>query len=164
MAGLLATLACGATSLAAQGHGHAAGHVHGDSAFHALEARGTPVMGVDQRTATHTFDDLPDGGRIALEAAPGDSAGVAGIRAHFAEIAMRFAAGDFTLPGLVHAEAVPGVDVLAARRARLRYERQELPRGAALRVRTSDPEALRALHRFLAYQRAEHRAGGRGPG
>ena len=34
----------------------------------------------------------------------------------------------------------------------------DLPRGAALRIRTSDPEAVAAVHRFLEYQRREHRA------
>jgi hypothetical protein len=30
-----------------------------------------------------------------------------------------------------------------------------------LRLRTTDPEALRAIHRFMAFQRDEHRAGGK---
>jgi hypothetical protein len=83
-----------------------------DSAFQALQQRGQTAMGVDQYTSLHHFDPLPDGGRIALERAATDSAGVATIRAHLQHIARAFAAGDFALPGLVHARTVPGTRVM----------------------------------------------------
>lgn len=38
-----------------------------DSAFAAVQSRGAAVMGVDQYTSAHVFEDLPDGGRIVLE-------------------------------------------------------------------------------------------------
>lgn len=140
----------------AQSHeGHAA--VHGDSAFRAMQARGKRIMGVDQYTSVHRFDALPDGGRIELQRDRDDSAGTAAIRDHMKEIARAFAAGDFAAPAAVHLEAVPGVDVMRARRRAVRYETVALPRGAALRIRTSDPVALDAVHRFLAYQRRQHR-------
>jgi hypothetical protein len=74
------------------------------------------------------------------------------------EIATRFAAGDFRLPGFVHAHAVPGTDVMAARRARITYAVEPLPRGAAVRIRSDDTAAVRAIHEFLAFQRQEHHA------
>lgn len=37
------------------------------------------------------------------------------------------------------------------------YEFVELPRGGEVRMRTSDEEALRAIHEFLAFQRSDHR-------
>jgi hypothetical protein len=49
---------------------------------------------------------------------------------------------------------------MAGRRAFIRYEPRDIPRGAELRIRTDDPEALRAVHRFLAFQRQEHHAAG----
>ena len=141
---------------AAQSHDSHAG-AHDDSAFRALQARGKRVMGVDQYTAVHRFDALPDGGRIELQRDRDDSAGVAAIRAHMRTIARAFAAGDFSAPATVHLETVPGVPVMRARRATLRYETTDLPRGAALRISTGDPQSVAAVHQFLAYQRREHR-------
>ncbi|HEU4699368.1 MAG TPA: hypothetical protein VFS40_09315 [Gemmatimonadales bacterium] len=140
---------------------HHGGMHAADSGFAALQARGQTAMGVDQYTSTHRFDDLPDGGRIELQRDPADTAGVRTIRAHLQTIARAFAAGDFTTPEFVHARAVPpGTDVMAARRDRIRYAFAPLPGGGAVRITTRDPEALRAVHAFLAFQRGDHRAGG----
>ena len=38
-----------------------------DTSFAAMQARGETVMGVDQYTSAHVFEDLPDGGRIILD-------------------------------------------------------------------------------------------------
>jgi hypothetical protein len=116
-------------------------------------------MGVDQYTSTHVFEPLPDGGRIALERNGEDRDGTQEIRRHMHEIASRFAAGDFALPGFVHARHVPGTDVMAARRSLIRYRVDTLPRGAELRIRSADPAVVRAVHEFLAFQRRDHHAG-----
>ena len=47
-----------------------------DTAFAAMQERGKMAMGVDQYTSTHAFDDLPDGGRIALVRDASDTLGV----------------------------------------------------------------------------------------
>ena len=161
VAALLLSLALASpTHLGAQSHsGHPA---HGDSAFRALQTRGRAVMGVDQYTSVHRFDALPDGGRIELLRDRDDSAGVAAIRAHLRTIARAFAAGDFAAPAAVHDEVVPGVKVMRARRAAIRYQALDRPRGAVLRIRTTDSLALAAVHRFLEYQRREHRTGASG--
>jgi hypothetical protein len=131
-----------------------------DSGFAALQERGAIYMGVDQSRAAHRFDALPDGGRIELQSTTGDSADVAAIRRHFGMIADQFAQGDFETPFAVHAEQVPGTAIMRERKDRIVYQRADLPRGAALRLRTQDPAALAAIHEFLAYQRREHRAPG----
>ena len=131
-----------------------------DSTFAALQARGALGMGVDQYTSTHTFEPLPDGGRITLRRNVEDSAGVEAIRMHLRSIADAFAAGDFATPGFVHAEQVPGTDVMTARRRAISYRTAPIANGGELIMTTSDPVALDAIHRFLAYQRREHRAGG----
>jgi hypothetical protein len=160
----LVLLVATATALRAQdpmaSHAGHAAHHHADSAFDSLQARGTRYMGVDQSASTHRFDTLPDGGRIELLSDRDDSAAVAAIRAHFREIARAFAQGDFTIPGLVHAGTVPGTDVMRARRDAIAYELRDLPRGAELRIHTTDAEARRAIARFMAFQRTEHHAGG----
>ncbi|HKP15010.1 MAG TPA: hypothetical protein VJT85_03070 [Gemmatimonadaceae bacterium] len=157
---VLSTLLTVPAPLAAQQHGD---HPHraapDDSAFRALQARGFLVMGVNQYTSVHRFDALPEGGRIELQRDRDDSAGTATIRAHLRAIARAFAAGDFAAPASVHAETVPGVIVMRARRAAIRYEVADLARGAELRIRSADPMAVEAIHRFLAYQRTEHHTG-----
>jgi hypothetical protein len=40
----------------------------------------------------------------------------------------------------------------------------ESRRTAELRIRTTDPEAIAAIHRFMAFQRSDHQAGGQTPG
>jgi hypothetical protein len=128
-----------------------------DSAFRELQARGKVAMGVDQYTSAHRFEQLPNGGRIELQREVDDSAGVAQIRKHLQEIAVAFRNGDFRIPGMVHAMAVPGTDVMAARRESIRYEFAPLPRGGEVRLVTSDPAATRAIHEFLAFQNQDHR-------
>jgi hypothetical protein len=135
-----------------------------DSAFSALQARGAHprAMGVDQYTSGHRFDALPDGGRIELQRQVDDSAGIAQIRSHLREIAAAFARGDFRTPAFVHMRPVPGTPVMAARRAAITYTVRDLPRGGEVRITTRDPEALAAVHAFVAFQRQDHRAGGAG--
>jgi hypothetical protein len=130
-----------------------------DSGFAAVQLRGRTAMGVDQYTSTHLFEPLPDGGRIELQRDVADSAGRAQILSHMEEIATAFAAGDFRVPGFVHARDVPGTRVMAANRSSISYRVESLPRGAALRLSTSDPATREAIHEFLAFQRTDHRAG-----
>ncbi|HWA15795.1 MAG TPA: hypothetical protein VG817_05140 [Gemmatimonadales bacterium] len=151
-AGLALVALAAAVSPAAAQHDHS----HGDNAFAALQQRGAVYMGVDQYTSVHEFEDLPDGGRIRLARDPGDSAGVATIRAHLQEIARAFTAGDFEIPMLVHDAHVPGTDVMASRHDRIEYTYQDVSGGGEIRIRTADPMALSAIRGFLAFQRDEH--------
>jgi len=128
-----------------------------DSGFAALQSRGQEAMGVDQYTSAHRFDPLPEGGRIELQRDTADSAGVETIRAHMRDIAERFSRGDFAIPGFVHAGDVPGTRVMAERKAQITYEARELPGGAEVRIRATDPAAVDAVHEFLAFQRRDHR-------
>lgn len=131
-----------------------------DTSFAAMQDRGKEAMGVDQYTSSHLFESLPDGGRIVLRRDVVDSAGVAAIRTHMRHIAERFAAGDFALPGFVHAQEVPGTRVMAERRAFIAYTADTLPLGGQVRIVTADSVALEAVHAFLEFQRHEHHAAG----
>lgn len=128
-----------------------------DSAYAAMQDRGR-IMGVDQYTSTHHFDDLPNGGRITLVRNVDDAAGTARIQQHLRSIAAAFKAGDFTSPMAVHRTDVPGTTVMAAKRAVIDYSVRTLPRGAELIIHTTDAAALHAIHEFLAFQRTEHHA------
>jgi hypothetical protein len=132
-----------------------------ESSFAALQRRGETAMGVNQYTSSHGFEALPDGGRIVLQQQTDDSAGTATIRAHMSTIAEQFRRGDFAVPGLVHAQGVPGTDVMASHRVRISYTADTLPRGGEVRITTADSAALAAVHQFLAFQRREHHAPGK---
>jgi hypothetical protein len=131
-----------------------------EAEFEALQARGQAAMGVNQYTSTHKFDALADGGRIELQRDANDPRDVATIRAHLREVMAAFKTGDFSTPGFVHAQEVPGTKVMAARKAHLAYVYADLPQGGEIRITTQDPEALRAVHEFMAFQRKDHRASG----
>jgi hypothetical protein len=131
-----------------------------DSGFAALQSRGKIVMGVDQYTSAHRFDDLPDGGRIELQRDSSDTAGVRTIREHLSGIARQFAAGDFQNPAFVHGGAVPGSAIMRAKRSAIRYRFHRLPGGGEVRITSHDGQAVAAIHQFLGYQRREHHATG----
>ena len=124
-----------------------------------MQSRGAHVMGVDQYTSAHVFEDLADGGRVVLERDDlSDSAAIATIRVHMREIAASFRAGDFTKPFQVHAQTVPGTAVLRDRRAAISYAPIDRPRGGEVRITSRDSTAVRAIHEFLAFQRDQHHA------
>ena len=131
-----------------------------DTSYARMQDRGKMAMGVDQHSSRHVFDDLPDGGRIELQADSADSTAIAAIRAHLSTVASAFQAGNFSTPEFVHSGTVPGTDVMAAKRSAIAYTFARLPRGGEVRISTQDVEALHAIHRFLAYQRQEHHAMG----
>jgi len=132
-----------------------------DRDFAAMQERGRAVMGVDQYTSAHVFEDLPDGGRVVLDRADGaDTSGVATIRLHMRAIAASFRAGDFTKPFQVHAQVVPGTAVMQARRAAITYDVVDRPQGGEVRLRSNDMVAIAAIHEFLAFQRTSHHAAG----
>ena len=149
----IALVSCGGMGESARGPS--------DPAFAAMQARGQAVMGVDQYASAHVFEDLGDGGRIILDADTfADSTGIVAIRQHMRVIASAFRAGDFARPFQVHAQVVPGTSVMAARHARITYDATDRPRGAEVRIRTTDRAAVAAIHEFLAFQRTAHHAAG----
>ena len=132
-----------------------------DTPFAGVQMRGALVMGVDQYTSTHVFEDLSDGGRIVLDRQdPGDSAGIRAIRTHMRTIAADFTAGNFSKPFQVHARAVPGTDVMRGRLSEITYTVIDRPAGAELRLRSRDSVAVNAIHEFLSFQRNDHHAAG----
>lgn len=127
--------------------------------FAAMQSRGAQVMGVDQYTSAHVFEDLPDGGRVVLDRAdPSDTAAITTIRAHMRDVEAAFHAGDFSKPFAVHAQTVPGTGTMTARRAAISYQAVDRPQGGEVRITSRDPAAIAAIHEFLAFQRNAHRA------
>jgi hypothetical protein len=72
---------------------------------------------------------------------------------------MLFADGRFDLPMLVHDVNVPGTGDLARLKAQVAYTYVETPAGGRVDIVTRHPDAVAAVHRFLAFQIADHRTG-----
>jgi hypothetical protein len=129
--------------------------------FAAMQERGEHVMGVDQYTSAHVFEDLPDGGRVVLDRDdPSDTVGIKAIRAHMRDIGGAFRAGDFAKPFAVHAQVVPGTAVMTATRDAISYEVIDRPKGGEVRMQSTDPAAIAAIHEFLEFQRQQHHVAG----
>jgi hypothetical protein len=124
----------------------------------AMDHRGHQAMGWDQSKATHTFAPSPDGGSIDVAANdPADTATVTAIRAHLAEIAKAFKAGDFDKPAFIHAQTPPGVEVMKRLKGEISYRYEETPKGGKVTITTTNAEAIGAVHDFLKFQQDEHK-------
>ena len=126
-----------------------------------MHARGAAVMGFDQHKTAHHFYLFEDGG--AIEIAVKDAADTVNrdaIRAHLPHIAMRFGAGNFEAPMLIHdTRTVPGMAGLVKLKEQIVYRFTETPNGGRVDITTTDPAALTAVHEFLRYQITEHQTG-----
>lgn len=121
------------------------------------------TMGMSHQTTNHSFRLFADGGAIELRANdPADQAAVTAIRTHIQEIADQFSKKDFSTPGFVHGYAPDGVEQMKKLHSSINYLYEEVSAGARIRIRSSNPEALAAIHEFLEFQVVEHRTGDRG--
>lgn len=115
------------------------------------------AMGFDQDKTIHHFPMTANGGSVEVEAKDAaDEASRSAVRMHLKHIAEAFAKGDFSKPLLTHGETPDGVADLQRLKSSIRYKYEDTPNGGAVRITTSDPAALKAVHAFLAYQQREH--------
>jgi len=122
--------------------------------------RGDQAMGFSQEKTTHHFRLFKDGGAIEVTAKdPKDTASRDEIRQHLSHITQMFAAGNFNVPMLIHATTPPGVPTMKDLRDQIRYVFQEMDSGARIRISTTNPQALAAIHSFLRFQIEEHETG-----
>lgn len=125
-----------------------------------MNKRGDKVMGFDHTKTTHHFGLLQGGGTIEVAANQAeDTASRDEIRKHLSHIAMMFAEGNFKAPILIHAQNPPGVDVMQRLKKEIEYKFEKTESGGRVRISTSNPEALNAIHEFLRFQIKEHNTG-----
>ena len=60
---------------------------------------------------------------------------------------------------LIHGQVPPGVPVLQALKAELKYSYEDIDRGGRVRIATQNTKALKAAHEFLRFQIADHQTG-----
>lgn len=126
----------------------------------AVNRRGAQAMGFSQTKTTHHFRLNADGGAIEVTANRAkDVTRRNQIRQHLQHIAQAFAAGDFSQPQHTHAQTPPGVTAMTELKAAIHYRYESLPRGGRVRLTTTNPAALIALHEFLRFQIADHQTG-----
>ena len=131
-----------------------------DMADEQMNKRGDHVMGFDHTKTTHHFLLQESGGSIEVTANSADDAESSGqIRMHLKHIAMMFAEGNFNAPMVIHDQTPPGAPVMKELKGEIKYDYEEIDRGAAVRISTKNPVALKAIHDFLRFQINEHKTG-----
>ncbi len=119
--------------------------------------RGPAVMPFDLARTTHAFHARGYGGiQTVVARDPLDSEQVRLVREHLQVEAARFATGDFSDPALLHGDRMPGLAELREAAGRLRVRYEDVPGGGRIRYSSSDPELVRALHRWFAAQTSDH--------
>jgi len=122
-----------------------------------VEQHGDEAMGFPHDKTTHHFRLYSDGGAIEVTVKDAkDSQNLQAIRIHLTHIVTMFANGDFSIPMFVHSQIPPGVTEMKDKRAVISYSFEELPDGGRIRIKTSDHDALNAIHDFLTFQIEDH--------
>jgi hypothetical protein len=122
-----------------------------------MNERGERAMGFSQGATTHHFRLLKDGGAIEVETNDArDMDTREQIRQHLAHIAASFTVGDFDVPMFIHDQVPPGVPVMKRLKEDINYEYENTERGARIRIKTANAEALAAVQDFLRFQITEH--------
>jgi hypothetical protein len=128
-----------------------------DQHSHELADRG---MGFSQEKTTHHFVLARDGGKIQVTAnSATDRATIDQVQSHLSHIARAFRAGDFAIPMLVHGRSPDGVPTMQKLKSQISYAYEGRPDGAAVVIRSRNPEAVAAVQQFLRFQIREHRTG-----
>jgi hypothetical protein len=119
--------------------------------------RGAQVMPFDLTKTHHVFEDTEDGGVQTVTANEvTDTLQVRLIREHLTLEASRFAHGGFDDPMAIHGMTMPGLAELKSGASRISVAYSELPAGAVIRYKASDPALVAALHRWFDAQRMDH--------
>jgi hypothetical protein len=125
-----------------------------------VEKHGDEAMGFPHDKTTHHFRLYSDGGAIEVTVNDTkDSKNMEAIRSHLTHIVTTFSNGEFSIPMFVHDQVPPGVPMMKEKRTEISYTFEELPGGGTVRIKTTNPDALKAIHDFLRFQIQDHRTG-----
>jgi hypothetical protein len=125
-----------------------------------VEKHGDQAMGFSHDKTTHHFRIYTDGGAIEVTVNEAkDDANIQAIRSHLKHIAGMFSDNNFSIPMFVHDQVPPGVPVMTEKQAEITYSYEELPAGGRVRIKTTNPDALKAVHDFLRFQIEDHHTG-----
>jgi hypothetical protein len=123
-----------------------------------VERGSAEVMPFDLNRTMHIFKPTSNGGLQTVIVHDGDPQQVALVRAHLRKEASAFARGDFADPAKIHGTKMPGLAQLRAGTTRITVGYAQVPNGASIRYKTSDPHLVAALHDWFAAQVQDHGA------
>jgi hypothetical protein len=125
-----------------------------------VEKHGDEAMGFPHDKTTHHFRLYSDGGAIEVTVNDTkDSQNMHAIRSHLTHIATMFSNGEFSIPMFIHDQVPPGVPVMKEKHTEISYGLEELLTGGRVRIKTTNPDALKAVHDFLRFQIEDHHTG-----
>jgi hypothetical protein len=125
-----------------------------------VEKHGDEAMGFPHDKTTHHFRLYSDGGAIEVTVNDSkDSENIQAIRSHLTHIVAMFSNGEFSIPMFVHDQVPPGVPVMKDKHAEISYKFEQLPAGARVRIKTTNPDVLKGIHAFLRFQIEDHHTG-----
>ena len=131
-----------------------------DHHFEEVNKHGDEAMGFSHMKSTHHFRLMAQGGSIEVQATdPKDTETRDQIRVHLQHIAKAFRAGDFSAPEYTHSRVPPGVAAMQGLKAEINYRYEALVGGGRVVIRTSNSQALEAIHQFLRFQITDHQTG-----
>ena len=73
------------------------------------------------------------------------------------DIQKEFSEGNFTKPLFIHAENVPGTDIMNLKRDLIEYRIDDMKNGASLILFSDDKVLTRAINQFMRFQAGEHK-------
>ena len=125
-----------------------------------VEKHGDEAMGFPHDKTTHHFRLYSDGGAVEVIVNDSkDSQNMQAIRSHLTHIVTMFSNGEFFIPMFVHDQVPPGVPVMKEKRTEISYTFEELATGGRVRIKTTNPDGLKAVHDFLRFQIEDHHTG-----
>jgi len=123
----------------------------------AMLERGNVAMGFNQSMIHHHFMATTTGGEIMIMSTNmSDAKTINEIRSHVRDIQYEFSQGNFTKPFYIHAQVVPGTDVMTAKKDLIQYSVKDIDGGSALILTTNDTELLNAIQQFMNFQSSQH--------
>ncbi|MDQ4074405.1 MAG: hypothetical protein M3162_08910, partial [Thermoproteota archaeon] len=124
----------------------------------AMLERGNVAMGFDQNKISHQFITTSNGGIIKITALDSkDNQTVDQIKNHVKEIQEEFREGNFTKPFFIHAQVVPGTDIMNLKRDLIEYRIEDIENGSSLILVANDVDLINAINQFFRFQSGEHR-------
>jgi hypothetical protein len=123
----------------------------------AMLERGNVAMGFNQTKIHHHFMSTTTGGEIMIMSTNmSDIQTIDEIKNHVKDIQAEFSQGNFTKPFYIHAQIVPGTDVMTAKKNLINYSIKDIDGGSVLILTANDTTLLNAIQQFMDFQSSQH--------
>ena len=72
------------------------------------------------------------------------------------DIQKDFTEGNFTKPFYIHAQSIPGIDIMSQNKDQIQYHIRDLRNGSILLLITNNSSLINSINEFMTYQSTEH--------